>query len=39
MPTFATAAGEPELVDKLAKGTTLNGKSFKVHLDGYDLIP
>ena len=39
IPTFAAAAGEPELVDKLVKGTTLNGKSFKVHLDGYNLMP
>jgi arylsulfatase A-like enzyme len=39
IPTFAAAAGEPDLVDKLVKGTTLNGKSFKVHLDGYNLIP
>ena len=39
IPTFAAAAGEPDLVDKLVKGTTLNGKSFKVHLDGYNLMP
>ena len=39
IPTFAAAAGEPELVGKLVKGTTLNGKSFKVHLDGYNLMP
>jgi arylsulfatase A-like enzyme len=39
IPTFAAAAGEPDLVDKLVKGTTLNGKTFKVHLDGYNLMP
>jgi arylsulfatase A-like enzyme len=39
IPTFAAAAGEPDIVDKLLKGTALNGKSFKVHLDGYNLIP
>ena len=39
IPTFAAAAGEPDLVDKVVKGTTLNGKSFKVHLDGYNLMP
>ena len=39
IPTFAAAAGEAGLVDKLVKGTTLNGKSFKVHLDGYNLMP
>ncbi|PAY03734.1 arylsulfatase [Bradyrhizobium sp. UFLA03-84] len=39
IPTFAAAAGDPELVDKVTKGTTLNGKSFKVHLDGFNLLP
>jgi arylsulfatase len=39
MPTLAAAAGEPDLVDKLVKGTTLNGKTFKVHLDGNNLMP
>ena len=39
IPTFAAAAGDPDLVDKLLKGTTLNGKNFKVHLDGMNLMP
>jgi arylsulfatase len=39
IPTFAAAAGEPDLVAKLLKGSTLNGKSFKVHLDGMNLMP
>jgi arylsulfatase len=39
MPTFAAAAGEPDLVEKLLKGYTLNGKSYKVHLDGYNFLP
>jgi arylsulfatase A-like enzyme len=39
IPTFAAAAGEPDLVEKLKAGGTLNGKSFKVHLDGYNLLP
>jgi arylsulfatase len=39
MPTFAAAAGDPDLVQKVLKGTTLNGKQFKVHLDGYNLLP
>jgi arylsulfatase A-like enzyme len=39
MPTFAAANGEPQLVEKLTQGTTLNGKTFKVHLDGYNLLP
>jgi arylsulfatase len=39
IPTFAAAAGEPDLVEKVRKGHTLNGKKFKVHLDGHDLQP
>jgi arylsulfatase len=39
IPTFAAAAGETGLVDKLKAGFTLNGRKFKVHLDGYNLLP
>jgi arylsulfatase A-like enzyme len=39
IPTFAAAAGETSLVDKLRAGSELNGKSFKVHLDGQNLLP
>jgi len=39
IPTFAAAAGEPDLVAKVKKGYEANGKTFKVHLDGYNLIP
>ncbi len=39
MPTLAAAAGEPDLVAKLKKGGKLCNKSFKVHLDGYNLLP
>ncbi len=39
IPTFAAAAGEPDLVEKVKKGYTANGKQFKVHLDGYNLMP
>ena len=39
MPTLAAAAGAPNLVADLAKGTQLNGKQFRVHLDGYDFLP
>lgn len=35
-PTFATAAGDPNIKDELLKGKTLNGTNYKVHLDGYD---
>jgi len=39
IPTFAAASGEPDLVEKLKQGFTLNGKQFKVHLDGMNLLP
>ncbi|XUJ34032.1 arylsulfatase [Bradyrhizobium japonicum] len=39
IPTFAAANGDGALVENLKKGSTLNGKSFKVHLDGMNLLP
>ncbi len=36
LPTLAAAAGEPAVVEKLAKGASYGGRSYKVHLDGYD---
>jgi arylsulfatase len=39
IPTFAAAAGEPDVVKKCLTGYQANGKTFKVHLDGYNLIP
>ncbi len=35
-PTLAAAAGEPDVVAKLAKGAEYGGKTYKVHLDGFD---
>lgn len=34
--TMAAAAGAPDLKDKLLKGHELNGRKYKVHLDGFD---
>jgi arylsulfatase len=39
IPTFAAAAGNPDVVGQCMKGCSLGGKSFKVHLDGYNLMP
>src|SRR5262249_40596660 len=39
IPTFAADAGEPDLVKKCLTGYSANGKQFKVHLDGYNLMP
>jgi arylsulfatase A-like enzyme len=39
LPTFLAAAGEPDIVDKLKAGHAAGEKTYKVHLDGYDLLP
>jgi arylsulfatase len=39
IPTLAAAAGETQIVDKLRKGHKLGERTFKVHLDGYNLLP
>jgi len=39
MPTLLAAAGDPDIKDKLLKGYKAGEKSFKVHLDGYNLLP
>ena len=39
MPTLLAAAGEPDIVEKVKKGYQANGKTFKVHLDGYNFLP
>ncbi|MHC4155119.1 MAG: arylsulfatase [Planctomycetota bacterium] len=36
LPTFLAAVGEPDIKEKLLKGHQANGKTFKVHIDGYD---
>ena len=39
IPTFAAALGDASLVEELKQGHTLNGRSYKVHLDGTNLLP
>jgi len=39
LPTFAAAAGNPDIVQQCLTSCTSEGKSFHVHLDGYNLIP
>jgi arylsulfatase len=39
LPTFLAAAGDPHVVEKLRSGHEANGKKFKVHVDGYNLLP
>jgi arylsulfatase len=39
MPTLLAAAGELDIKKKLLKGHKVGEKTFKVHLDGYDMMP
>jgi arylsulfatase A-like enzyme len=39
LPTLAAAGGEPEIVAKLKQGHKLGSRTFKVHVDGYNLLP
>jgi arylsulfatase len=32
-------AGEPDIIEKLKKGHKVGDKTFKVHIDGYNLLP
>jgi arylsulfatase len=38
LPTFAAAAGAPDIKDKLLKGVELNGRNYKNYIDGYNQI-
>ena len=37
LPTLLSAAGVPDVKEQLLKGMKVGDKTFKVHLDGYDL--
>jgi arylsulfatase len=37
LPTLLAAAGDPEVKEKLLKGMKVGSKTFKVHLDGYNI--
>lgn len=40
LPTLMAAVGEPDIKEKLLKGdVTALGRNYKVHLDGYNLLP
>ena len=39
LPTFVAAAGNPDIVAQCLKGSKIGDKTFKVHLDGYNLTP
>ena len=37
VPTLVAAAGNPDVTQQLLAGSTVGSKTFKVHLDGYNL--
>jgi len=38
LPTLLAAAGEPTIKDKLLTGHQVGSKTFKIHLDGYNML-
>ncbi|HPF68103.1 MAG TPA: arylsulfatase [Flavobacteriales bacterium] len=38
LPTFAAIAGNTKVKDQLAKGTTINGRSYKNYIDGHNML-
>jgi len=39
LPTLLAAAGEPDIKEKLLKGHKAGNKTFKVHIDGFNMVP
>jgi arylsulfatase len=39
LPTLLAAVGEPDIKEKLLAGHSAIGRDYKVHLDGYNLLP
>ena len=39
LPTLMAAVGEPDIKAKLLAGHTTGNQTYKVHLDGYNLLP
>jgi arylsulfatase len=38
LPTFAAVAGAPDIKEKLLAGVELNGRRYKNHVDGYNML-
>ena len=38
LPTFAAAAGVPDIKEKLKAGVELNGRNYKNYIDGYNML-
>jgi arylsulfatase A-like enzyme len=39
LPTLLAIAGDPDIVEKCKKGYKVGDKTFKIHIDGYNLMP
>jgi arylsulfatase A-like enzyme len=39
LPTLLAAAGEPDVSEKLLKGHKAGSKTFKCHIDGFNMLP
>jgi len=39
LPTLVAAAGNPDATEQLLKGANVEGRNYKVHIDGYNLLP
>ncbi len=38
LPTFAAIAGDTDVKERLLKGTTINGRTYKNYIDGYNQL-
>jgi arylsulfatase A-like enzyme len=39
LPTFLAAAGDPDISAKLLEGHKVGNRTYKVHIDGFNLLP
>jgi arylsulfatase len=39
LPTLLAAAGDPDIVEKLKQGHAVGDRTYRVHIDGYNLLP
>ena len=39
LPTFLAAAGEPDINEKLLNGHKIGDRTYKVHIDGFNMLP
>lgn len=39
LPTLLAAAGDPDVKEDLLRGRTVGNMTYKIHLDGYNLLP